>query len=462
MENAPSVFDEEGTKDMMKTDFTSYANTTFRTTRSSSADILMMDFSSSSDTEEIEENDEEAEWNFVVEPTFNRHLSRYLGWFFSCLIGRDGFLAAALSSNPRGDALPQFWLLQRGVVVFMALCFNTCISQATREEPTTVESVLLWRVSASVFTIGSMASLISVGVFAWVGIAFSNVPRAKFPSFVSQNAQAFLVITQIHFLAFLSAVLGTVFRVLANYPFWSVGSNNNNNNNDVSFKFVGYSAILGLIIFQYGAFNLISTCSSTVCDQNGFHDQIWPGLTKDTNNTLQRHLQEQKSQQQKQQQRKQKKKKEIQQQQHGDEHANLTRPASPMNSRLHGMTPNDVVNWLEGDKRLHDNAILKETVLKESIDGDTLIELANMNSSVDVAIFFSQIFLNCPKGLAMVLWKKLKAEIDFKNGMMTCRSNITSNSNRNNLQNSSTTSFPYEGKDMSSLNNRHHYCKGGM
>ena len=86
------------------------------------------------------------------------NLRRSVGWPLANLLARDGFLAAALVSNPRGDALPQFWMLQRGVVVFLAISFNACLSQALRYEPPADElySVGLWRVSTALFVMGSM------------------------------------------------------------------------------------------------------------------------------------------------------------------------------------------------------------------------------------------------------------------------------------------------------------------
>ena len=132
-------------------------------------------------------------WNYhpnhAAHPIRN-YVQRNLGWHVACLLGRDGFLAASLVANPRGDALPQFWMLQRGVVVFLAISFNACLSQALRYEPTAEEiySLDLWRASTVLFTLGAMSALNSVGAFAWVGIAFANVPKAQFPSLCPRMA----------------------------------------------------------------------------------------------------------------------------------------------------------------------------------------------------------------------------------------------------------------------------------
>eukprot|EP00563_Minutocellus_polymorphus_P006560 CAMPEP_0181035420 /NCGR_PEP_ID=MMETSP1070-20121207/8312_1 /TAXON_ID=265543 /ORGANISM="Minutocellus polymorphus, Strain NH13" /LENGTH=416 /DNA_ID=CAMNT_0023112975 /DNA_START=64 /DNA_END=1311 /DNA_ORIENTATION=+ len=340
------------------------------------------------------------------------NLRRNVGWPLANLLGRDGFLAAALVSNPRGDALPQFWMLQRGVVVFLAISFNACLSQALRYEPPADElhSLGLWRVSTALFVLGAMAALGSVGYFAWVGIVFANVPKAQFPSFVAQNGPAFSAATYTHFLAFVAALLGTAARVWAEHPFWVPAA-------PWSSRLVGIAAMVGLVVFVYGAVALVNLFSATICNDNGFDGHMWPGLAESTNATLQRHqarVENEREEQQQHQEKEQEQEREdkVNPSKGGSASPSLTAsaPAIVVNDTLEArqsqllalerMGSAEVVAWLRTDERL---AVLGHVARKECIDGSVLLEMVHMTAA-EASTYYVTLFPSCPRGLGILLW----------------------------------------------------------
>ena len=338
------------------------------------------------------------------------NLRRSVGWPLANLLARDGFLAAALVSNPRGDALPQFWMLQRGVVVFLAISFNACLSQALRYEPSADElySVGLWRISTALFVMGSMAALCSVGYFAWVGIVFASVPKVQFPSFVAQNGPAFSAATYTHFIAFVTALLGTETRVWAEHPFWVAGA-------PWSSRLIGFAGLAGLIIFLYGALTLINVFSATICNDNGFDGHIWPGLAESTNVTLQRHQALVEKEQEKQTQQQLQQQQEIEKAQ--DEHRNgdkvnssqrssvSSSPQADLLALINGMRADEVAAWLQTDKRL---AVLGDVARKECIEGSALLEMVHMTAA-EASAYYVTLFPSCPRGLGIVLWRMIRS-----------------------------------------------------
>lgn len=312
-------------------------------------------------------------WDFSpshkTNPTW-KYAVRNFGWFAASITGRDGLFAASMASNPRGDSLPQFWMLQRGVVVFLALSFNACLSQALRSEPDPekIDSLLLWRISSSFFTLGSLSALCAVGVFAWIGITFAHVSKKQFPSFVSQNGGSFQALLFVHFIAFVTAMLGTFVRILAQHPFWG-----RRQDPEWSSQMIGISAVVSLAIFLYGVVALMNLFSVTICDQNGFEDQPWPGLTMGTNKSLQRHHQKMAS-----------------------------RIDSPDEDWLLHADPSDVSEWLNPL-----SPQLADTAEKEYIDGSALLEMKNMTAT-EASVYFSSLFPSCPRGLYHTLWKEVK------------------------------------------------------
>ena len=350
------------------------------------------------------------------------NLRRNVGWPLASLLGRDGFLAAALVSNPRGDALPQFWMLQRGVVVFLAISFNACLSQALRYEPPVDElhSLGLWRVSTALFVLGSMAALNSVGVFAWIGIVFANVPKAQFPSFVAQNGQALRAVTFTHFLAFVTALLGTAARVWAEHPFWVTEA-------PWSSRLIGVAAVVGMGVFLYGVVALVSLFSATVCNDNGFDGHMWPGLAESTNATLQRYqarVEEDWEKQQQQQQQQQNISKDVEKLNKGGSAISSSLPSQSSTSahdiamidnqearqgkpfvlNLGGMGATEVAAWLQTNEQL---AVLSDVARKECIEGSALLEMVGMTAA-EVSPYYASLFPSCPRGLGITLWKTLR------------------------------------------------------
>ena len=358
------------------------------------------------------------------------NLRRNVGWPLASLLGRDGFLAAALASNPRGDALPQFWMLQRGVVVFLAISFNACLSQALRYEPPADElhSLGLWRASTALFVLGSMAALNSVGFFAWIGIVFANVPKAQFPSFVAQNGQALAAATFTHFLAFVTALLGTAARVWAEHPFWATEA-------PWSSRLIGIAAVVGMGVFLYGVVSLICLFSATVCNDNGFDGHMWPGLAESTNSTLQRyqarvkedwekkqHQQNQQNQQQQQQQQQQNTSKDLEKLGGSAISSSSSLPSpstsafdimidnqearqeTPFVLKLGGMGATEVAAWLQTNEQL---AVLSVVARKECIEGSALLEMVGMTAA-EASPYYASLFPSCPRGLGIILWKTLR------------------------------------------------------
>ena len=344
------------------------------------------------------------------------NLRRNVGWPLASLLGRDGFLAAALVSNPRGDALPQFWMLQRGVVVFLAISFNACLSQALRYEPPADElhSLELWRVSTALFVLGSMAALNSVGVFAWIGIVFANVPKAQFPSFVAQNGQALKSVTFTHFLAFVTALLGTAARVWAEHPFWVTGAS-------WSSRLIGIAAVVGMGVFLYGVVALVCLFSATLCNDNGFDGHMWPGLAESTNATLQRHQARAEEDWEKQQQ--QNVSKDMEKLNKGGSAISSSLPSQSSTSahdimidnqearqgkpfvlKLGGMGATEVAVWLQTIEQL---AVLSDVARKECIEGSALLEMVGMTAA-EATPYYVSLFPSCPRGLGITLWKTLR------------------------------------------------------
>ena len=335
------------------------------------------------------------------------NLRRGVGWPLANLLARDGFLAAALVSNPRGDALPQFWLLQRGVVVFLAISFNACLSQALRYEPPADElySIGLWRVSTALFVMGSMAALCAVGYFAWVGIVFASVPKVQFPSFVAQNGPAFSAATYTHFLAFVSALLGTVTRVWAEHPFWVAAA-------PWSSRLIGFAGLAGLVIFLYGSLTLINVFSATICNDNGFDGHIWPGLAESTNVTLQRHQALVEKEQEKQTQQQQQVIEKAQDEHRNSDEVNSSQrssvtssPQADLLALINGMRADEVAAWLQTDKRL---AVLGDVARKECIEGSALLEMVHMTAA-EASAYYVTLFPSCPRGLGVVLWRMIRS-----------------------------------------------------
>jgi len=291
-------------------------------------------------------------------------------------------------------------MLQRGVVVFLAISFNACLSQALRSEPPAEEiySLDLWRISTALFVLGSTAALNAVGAFAWVGIVFANVPKSQFPSFVAKNGAGFRALTYTHFVAFGTALGGTLVRVLAEHPFWTTGGGAGTGDmGGWSSQLIGIAAVVGLAIFLYGVVALIHMFSVTICDSNGFEDCMWPGLGESTDATLQRyHAKVEREYKEQQQDRLMEKSSDASGSGGGSQSPELQATLRPMDAH-------QVATWLQSHPRL---AALSEAATREGIDGAVLLEMVGM-SPADASTYCSNLFPNCPRGLGMVLWRMI-------------------------------------------------------
>ena len=255
---------------------------------------------------------------------------------------------------------------------------------------------------------GVDAALCSVGYFAWVGIVFASVPKVQFPSFVAQNGPAFSAATYTHFIAFVTALLGTETRVWAEHPFWVAGA-------PWSSRLIGFAGLAGLIIFLYGALTLINVFSATICNDNGFDGHIWPGLAESTNVTLQRHqaLVEKEQEKQTQQQVQQQQELEKAQDEHriGDKVncsqriSVVSSPQADLLALINGMRADEVAAWLQTDKRL---AVLGDVARKECIEGSALLEMVHMTAA-EASAYYVTLFPSCPRGLGIVLWRMIRS-----------------------------------------------------